>query len=63
METNNNTLTCIQEIYFDVCDRLRGLPVTEIGYWTNKDMLEEFKWKLERIEKHFKQLADIPDQD
>jgi hypothetical protein len=62
METNN-TLTCIQEIYFDVCDRLQGLPVTEIGYKTNKDMLEEFKWRLERIEKHFKKLADIPDED
>ena len=59
----DKTLTCIQEIYFDVCDRLSGLTAPETGYKTNKDMLEEFKWKLERIEKHFKKLADIPEED
>jgi hypothetical protein len=28
-----------------------------MGYENKREMLEEFKWKLERIEQHFKQLS------
>ena len=57
MSIESNTLTHIQEIYFDVCDQLNGESYKEMGYENKREMLEEFKWKLERIEQHFKQLS------
>ena len=56
MSIELNTLTHIQEIYFDVCDQLRGESYKDMGYENKREMLEEFKWKLERIEQDFKQL-------
>jgi hypothetical protein len=56
MSTEQNTLTHIQEIYFDVCDQLKGESYADMGYENKREMLKEFKWKLERIEQHFKQL-------
>jgi hypothetical protein len=56
MSIESNTLTHIQEIYFDVCDQLNGESYKDMGYANKREMLEEFKWKLERIEQHFKQL-------
>ena len=56
MSIEANTLTHIQEIYFDVCDQLKGESYKDMGYENKREMLEEFKWKLERIEQHFKQL-------
>lgn len=50
-----NTLTHLQEIYFDVCDLLNGESVKDIGYDTQREMLGEFKWKLERIEEELRQ--------
>jgi len=57
MSIESNTLTHIQEIYFDVCDQLKGESYKDMGYENKREMLEEFKWKLERIEQHFKQLS------
>jgi archaellum component FlaC len=56
MSTEQNTLTHIQEIYFDVCDQLDYQSYEEMGYKNKREMLQEFKWKLERIEADFKQL-------
>ena len=49
-----NTLTHLQEIYFDVCDLLNGQSYQELRYETRNEMLEEFKWKLERIEEELR---------
>jgi len=57
MGIESNTLTHIQEIYFDVCDQLNGGSYKDIGYENKLEMFEEFKWRLERIEQHFKQLS------
>jgi hypothetical protein len=62
MSIHTNTLTDIQEIYFVVCDKLNGESYKHKGAYKNKrEMLEEFKWKLERIEIEFKTLANIKD--
>lgn len=61
-KANLNTLVSIQQIYFDVCDQLRGESFKSMGYDSKRDMLEEFKWKLERIEIEFKALAGIKDE-
>lgn len=53
-----NTLTHLQEIYFDVCDLLNGESAKDIGYDTQREMLGEFKWKLERIEEELRQQFD-----
>jgi len=56
---NENTLAHIQDIYFDVCDQLKGESFKAMGYDNKRDMFKEFKWKLERIETEFKALAGI----
>jgi len=59
MKIHTNTLTHIQEIYFDVCDQLNGESFESLGYDSERDMLKEFKWKLKRIEIEFKTLVNI----
>ena len=59
MSIHTNTLTHIQEIYFNVCDKLNGESFESMGYDSEADMLKDFKWKLERIEIEFKTLANI----
>jgi len=61
MSIHTNTLTHIQEIYFDICDMLNDESFESMGYDSKKDMLKEFKWKLERIEIEFKTLVNIKD--
>lgn len=48
-----NTLTKIQSIYFDVCDLLNNQSYQSIGYENKKEMLLDFKEKLEDIEIQF----------
>ena len=50
MKIHQSTLTHLQEVYFDVCDTLNGEAPEDIGYESTKEMMEEFKWKLESIE-------------
>lgn len=50
MKIHQSTLTHLQEVYFDVCDTLNGESPEDIGYESTKEMMEEFKWKLEAIE-------------
>jgi hypothetical protein len=59
MSIHHNTLTYIQEIYFDVCDQLNGESYKSLGYDTKREMLREFKWKLERIEAEFKAVTGV----
>ena len=47
---HQSTITHLQEVYFDVCDTLNGKSPEDIGYKSTKEMMEEFKWKLEAIE-------------
>lgn len=47
---HQSTITHLQEVYFDVCDTLNGELPEDIGYESTKEMMEEFKWKLEAIE-------------
>ena len=47
---NQSTITHLQEVYFDVCDRLNGESAKEIGYENQNEMFAEFKRKLEAVE-------------
>jgi hypothetical protein len=47
---NQSTITHLQEVYFDVCDRLNGESAKEIGYENQNEMFTEFKRKLEAVE-------------
>ena len=60
MSIHTNTLEHIQEIYSHVCNKLNGESYKDkVIYKNRREMLEEFKWKLERIEIEFKTLANI----
>jgi hypothetical protein len=47
---NQSTITHLQEVYFDVCDRLNGESAQSIGYENQNEMFAEFKLKLEAVE-------------
>ena len=59
MSVHLNTLTNIQEMYFDVCDLLNGESYQSMGYASRKEMLKEFQTKLERVESEFKALTGL----
>jgi hypothetical protein len=59
MSVHLNTLTNIQEMYFDVCDLLNGESYQSVGYASRKEMLEEFQEKLARVESEFKALTGL----
>jgi hypothetical protein len=59
MSIHLNTLTNIQEMYFDVCDLLAGESYQSMGYASRREMLEEFKSKLERIESEFTAITNL----
>jgi hypothetical protein len=59
MSIQLNTLTNIQEMYFDVCDLLAGESYQSVGYASRNEMLKDFKVKLERVESEFKALAGL----
>ena len=50
-----NTITLIQELYFDVCDLSYGQSYQSLGYKNKIEFLSEFKRKLEIIEKDYQQ--------
>jgi hypothetical protein len=45
-----------------VCDQLNGESYKSMGYDTKREMLEDFKWKLERIEAEFKAVTGITEE-
>lgn len=45
-----NTLTLVQEVYFDLCDLLNGNSYSELGYENRKDFLLAQIDKLQAIE-------------
>lgn len=53
---HKSTITHLQEVYFDVCDTLNGESPEDIGYESMKEMMEEFKWKLEAIEEDLRSI-------
>ena len=48
---NKNTLTLLQEVYFDICDRLYGNSYKDLSYDNEKEFLQVQKDKLEAIER------------
>ncbi len=55
-----NTLTLVQEVYFDLCDLLEGNSYQSIGYDNKKDFLLYQREKLLQIELHLtKQVEEI----
>jgi hypothetical protein len=48
---STNTLTLVQEVYFDICDLLQGNSYKSIGYEDKKDFLLCQQDKLLRIER------------
>ena len=59
MSVHLNTLTNIQEMYFDVCDLLNGESYQSVGYASRREMLKDFQTKLERVESEFKALTGL----
>ena len=53
---NQSTITHLQEVYFDVCDRLNGESAKEIGYENQNEMFAEFKRKLEAVEQDLRSI-------
>jgi hypothetical protein len=47
---HQSTITHLQEVYFDVCDRLNGDSAKSLGYKNQNEMFSEFKRKLEAVE-------------
>jgi hypothetical protein len=47
----NNTLTLLQEVYFDICDKLYGNSYKDLSYDNEKEFLQVQKDKLEAIER------------
>lgn len=50
MSIKQSTLTHLQEVYFDVCDRMNGQSAKDLGYENQNAMFLEFKYKLEAVE-------------
>ena len=48
---SRNTLTLVQEVYFDICDRLYGNSYKDLSYDNEKEFLQVQKDKLEAIER------------
>ena len=48
---SRNTLTLVQEVYFDLCDRLYGNSYKDLSYDNEKEFLQVQKDKLEAIER------------
>lgn len=48
---NEKTLTLLQEVYFDICDRLEGNSYKDMSYDNEEEFLLVQKDKLEAIEK------------
>ena len=51
MKMNEKTLTLLQEVYFDICDRLEGNSYKDLSYDNEEEFLLVQKDKLEAIEK------------
>ena len=51
MKMNEKTLTLLQEVYFDICDRLEGNSYKDMSYDNEEEFLLVQKDKLEAIEK------------
>lgn len=53
---HQSTITHLQEVYFDVCDTLKGESAKDLGYESRAEMFEEFKCKLEAIEEDLRSI-------
>lgn len=52
MISDNQALTSVQEIYFDVCDLLNGFSYTSLGYDNRTDCLTSMRDKLLLVEQY-----------
>jgi hypothetical protein len=54
--TNNqaNTMTAIQQVYFDICDLLNGLNYRDLGYGTRKEWLLDQQDRLLEVQARLK---------
>lgn len=59
MSIQTNTLAHIQEMMFDIRDLLDGASYKRIGYDNRNEMLEEFDWKLARVEEEYRTLIGV----
>ena len=50
MISDNQALTSIQEVYFDICDLLNGCTYTSLGYDNRTHCLTSMKDKLLSVE-------------
>jgi hypothetical protein len=50
IESSKNTLTTIQQMYFDVTDLINGETYKAIGYDGQKDFLKEMQKRLSDLE-------------
>ena len=52
MISDNQALTSVQEIYFDVCDLLNGCTYTSLGYDNRTDCFTSMRDKLLLVEQY-----------
>jgi hypothetical protein len=52
MISDNQALTSVQEIYFDICDLLNGCTYISLGYDNRTDCLTSMRDKLILVEKY-----------
>jgi hypothetical protein len=50
--SDNQALTSVQEVYFDICDLLNGCSYTSLGYDNRTDCLTSMRDKLILVEQY-----------
>jgi hypothetical protein len=55
MISDNQALTSVQEMYFDICDLLNGCSYTSLGYDNRTDCLTTMRDKLLMVEQYIEQ--------
>jgi hypothetical protein len=62
MISDNQALTSVQEMYFDICDLLNGCSYTSLGYDNRTDCLTSIGNKLLLVERYINQQIGEDDE-
>ena len=62
MISDNQALTSVQEMYFDICDLLNGCSYTSLGYDSRTDCLTTMRDKLLMVEQYIEQQIGEDDE-
>ena len=62
MISDNQALTSVQEMYFDICDLLNGNVYTSLGYDNRTDCFTSMRDKLILVEQYIEGKAQEADE-